>query len=179
MSQCRRREKQDKEFFAADRCLAENQNGKRRVVVVVRERGGRTLPAIFRTEAAATARIRARVREDSTIMADEAGMAVEAGSWNDPHARYEVSRKDHGQLYSTGAGFCANGAESFRSRMRRAEIDRHHHIAGQYLIHYARESAWREDDRRLDNGRHVRQISELAMARRPSVGFSQALAATT
>src|ERR1700735_2673005 len=37
-----------------DRRLAKNQNGKRRVVVIVRERGGRTLPAVFRTEAAAT-----------------------------------------------------------------------------------------------------------------------------
>lgn len=37
-----------------DRRLAKNQNGKRKVVVVVRERGGRTLPEVFRTEAAAT-----------------------------------------------------------------------------------------------------------------------------
>lgn len=33
-----------------DRRLAQNQNGKRRVVVVVRERGGRTLPAVFKSE---------------------------------------------------------------------------------------------------------------------------------
>jgi len=31
-----------------DRRLAKNQNGKRRVVVVMRECGGRTLPAVFR-----------------------------------------------------------------------------------------------------------------------------------
>src|ERR1700683_4512837 len=48
-----------------DRRLAKNQNGKRRVVVVVRERGGRTLPAVFRTEAAATSWIAARVRKDT------------------------------------------------------------------------------------------------------------------
>ena len=33
-----------------DRRLAKNQNGKRQVVVVVRERGGRTVPAVFRAE---------------------------------------------------------------------------------------------------------------------------------
>src|SRR5580658_1861726 len=73
-----------------DRRLAKNQNGKRRVVVVVRERGGRTLPAVFRTEAAATSWIASRVRKETVLMADE------APSWNDLHARYEVSRIDHG-----------------------------------------------------------------------------------
>jgi transposase-like protein len=149
-----------------DRRLAKNQNGKRRVVVIVRERGGRTLPAVFRTEAAATSWIKSRVRKDTTIMADE------AGSWNDLHGRYEVSRIDHGQLYSTGAGVYTNGAESFFSRMRRAEIGHHHHIAGQYLIRYAQESAWREDYRRLDNGRQVQQIAGLSMACGPSVDWS-------
>jgi transposase-like protein len=148
-----------------DRRLAKNQNGKRKVVVVVRERGGRTLPAVFRSEAAATSWIRSRVRADSSLMADE------APSWNDLHARYEVSRIDHGQLYSTGAGVYTNGAESFFSRMRRAEIGHHHHIAGSYLVRYAQESAWREDYRRLDNGRQVQQISGLAMACKPSVDF--------
>ena len=33
-----------------DRRLAKNQNGKRQVVVVMRERGGRTLPAVFKSE---------------------------------------------------------------------------------------------------------------------------------
>ena len=33
-----------------DRRLASNQNGKRKVVVIVRERNGKSLPAVFRTE---------------------------------------------------------------------------------------------------------------------------------
>ena len=36
-----------------DRRLAKNQNGKRKVVVVMRERGGRTVPAVFKSESAA------------------------------------------------------------------------------------------------------------------------------
>src|ERR1700735_1713927 len=43
-----------------DRRLAKNQNGKRQVVVVIRERGGSTLPAVFRSESAALAWINSR-----------------------------------------------------------------------------------------------------------------------
>jgi len=55
-----------------DRRLAKNQTGKRRVVVVVRERGGQTLPGVFANEAAALAFIRARVAKETILHADEA-----------------------------------------------------------------------------------------------------------
>src|ERR1051325_1888971 len=41
-----------------DRRLRQNQSGKRKVVVVIRERGGKTLPGVFRTEAEALNLIR-------------------------------------------------------------------------------------------------------------------------
>ncbi len=148
-----------------DRRLAKNQNGKRRVVVVVRERGGRTLPAVFKTEAQAVAWIKSRVHTDTAIMADE------AASWNELHARYEVSRIDHGKLYSTGTGTYTNGAESFFSRMRRAEIGHHHHISGIYLVRYAQELAWREDHRRVSNGAQTMAVAGLAMAAPVSVDW--------
>lgn len=148
-----------------DRRLAKNQNGKRRVVVVVRERGGRTLPAVFKTEAQAIAWIKSRVHTDTAIMADE------AASWNELHARYEVSRIDHGKLYSTGTGTYTNGAESFFSRMRRAEIGHHHHISGLYLVRYAQELAWREDHRRVSNGAQTMAVAGLAMAAPVSVDW--------
>jgi hypothetical protein len=44
-----------------DRRLAENQSGKRRVVVVMRERGGRTLPQVFSAESAAVSAVRLRI----------------------------------------------------------------------------------------------------------------------
>ncbi len=110
-----------------DRRLAKNQNGKRRVVVVVRERDGRTLPAVFKSESAALTWITGRVAKGTRLIADE------AASWNDLHSRYEVHRIDHGQAYSLPGGVYTNGAEEFFSRMRRAEIGHHHHIAGAYL----------------------------------------------
>ena len=68
-------------------------------------------------------------------------------------------------------GACTNGAESFFSRMRRAE-NGHHHIAGVYLARYAQKSAWREQYRRADNGAQVRGVFALALKARPSVDFS-------
>lgn len=87
-----------------DRRLAKNQNGKRQVVVVVRERGGSTLPAVFKSESAALGWINARVAPGTKVVADE------APSWNALHARYEVSRIDHQQAYSLN-GVYSNGAE--------------------------------------------------------------------
>ncbi|WP_430642014.1 hypothetical protein [Bradyrhizobium brasilense] len=36
--------------------------------------------------------------------------------------------------------------------MRRAEIGIHHYVAGAYLLRYAPESSWREDNPRASNG---------------------------
>jgi transposase-like protein len=45
-----------------DRRLASNQTGKRKAVVIIRERNGRSLPAVFRTEGQALSFIRSRRR---------------------------------------------------------------------------------------------------------------------
>jgi transposase-like protein len=147
-----------------DRRLAKNQNGKRQVVVVVREREGRTLPAVFKSEGAALGFIVNRVAKGTEIVADE------AGSWNDLQSRFAMQRIDHQAAYSD-RGVYTNGAEEFFSRLRRAEIGHHHHVAGQYLIRYAQESAWREDHRRVSNGHQVQNVMALAMASRPSVDW--------
>lgn len=128
-----------------DRRLAINQSGKRRVVVVMRERKGRTLPFVFKSEDASLPTIGERVQPGSTIYADE------AAHWDVLHARYLTKRINHSEAYSDGEA-CTNMAESFFSRLRRAEIGTHHHIAGPYLNAYAAEMAWREDNRRISNG---------------------------
>lgn len=128
-----------------DRRRSENQTGKRRVVVVMRERRGRTLPFVFKAEDEAVPTIRERVADGSTIYADE------ASSWDALDAAYPVERVNHSVAFMD-KGVCTNQAESFFSRLRRAEIGTHHHISGKYLGCYAREMAWREDHRRLPNG---------------------------
>jgi transposase-like protein len=147
-----------------DRRLAKNQNGKRQCVVIIRERDGKTLPSVFRTEGDALSFIRNRVAPGTELMADE------SGAWNDLHGRFTMKRINHQEAYSM-AGACTNGAEEFFSRMRRAEIGHHHHIAGTYLVRYAQEASWREDNRRVSNGEQVQQVVGLAMAAKPSVDF--------
>jgi transposase-like protein len=151
-----------------DRRLRQNQTGKRKVVVVIRERGGKTLPGVFRSEAEALTFIRTRIAPKTTLYADE------AAGWNELHARFELHRINHQEAYSLGGEFDinTNQAESFFSRLRRGEMGHHHHIAGPYLILFAQEAAWREDYKRVPNGSQVDRIVTLSMKHKPSVDFS-------
>jgi transposase-like protein len=148
-----------------DRRFTENQSGKRKVVVVIRERGGNSVPAVFNTESQAASFIRARVAKGTTVHADE------AGSWDGLHERFEMKRINHLEAYSAD-GACTNQAELYFSRLRRAEVGIHHHIAGAYLLRYAQESSWREDNRRVSNGDQVNRIAHLALKRGKSVDFT-------
>ena len=62
-----------------------------------------------------------------------------------------MKRIDHSKEYAREE-VSTNQAESFFSRLRRAEIGTHHHIAGRYIASYAGEQSWREDNRRMSNG---------------------------
>ena len=126
--------------------LREHQSGKRRVVVVMRERGGNTLPFVFNAEDEAVPTIQARVMPGSTVYADE------ASCWDALHARFEAKRVSHSIMFQDEGKADTNQAESYFSRLRRAEIGTHHHISGPYLHSYANEMAWREDNRRKPNG---------------------------
>lgn len=148
-----------------DRRIQANQNGKREVVVVIRERDGNSIPAVFRSEGAATAFIAGRVAKGTELMADE------ATSWNGLHGRFPMQRINHQEAYSHD-GACTNMAESFFSRLRRAENGHNHHIAGAYLVRYAQEASWREDNRRMPNGAQVQAVSGLAMMTPPSIDWS-------
>jgi hypothetical protein len=147
-----------------DRRLAENQSGRRQVVVAMRERGGRTLAQVFGAEEAALATIRQRIAKGTTVHADE------SPAWNKLHAGFAMQRVNHQTGYSIG-GACTNGAESYFSRLRRGELGHHHHIAGPYLVRYAQEAAWREDFRRVSNGEQAHGVVGLALHCKPSVDF--------
>jgi transposase-like protein len=147
-----------------DRRLAANQNGKRKVVVVIRERNGRSLTQVFKSELQSTTFIRSRVARGTQLMADE------ASSWNALSATFPVNRINHQEAYSEDDA-CTNGAEGLFSRMRRAEIGHHHHLSGAYLGRYAAESAWRDDHRRMPNGTQFQTIVGLVTKNKPSVDF--------
>jgi ribosomal protein L37AE/L43A len=139
-----------------DRRLAEEQTGKRRVVVVIRERKGKTLPLVFHKESEAIPAIRKHVPLGATVHADE------ARGWDALHAYYDMRRINHSIAYSKD-GACTNQAESYFSRLRRAEIGQHHAVSRQYLGRYASEMAWREDHRRVSNGEQFNVVAALAL----------------
>ncbi len=140
-----------------DRRLAQNQTGKRSVVVIMRERNGITLPFVFKSEVQSVQTIAERVKLGSTIYADE------ATSWDILHTRYLTKRINHAESYSDGEA-CTNQAESFFSRLRRAEFGTHHHISGRYLAAYASEMAWRENNRRVSNGEQYLMATAASLA---------------
>ena len=78
--------------------LARNQTGKRKAVVIIRERNGRSLPAVFRTEGQALSFIRSRIAKGTIVNADE------GSSWDALHATYEMKRINHEEAYHHIAG---------------------------------------------------------------------------
>jgi transposase-like protein len=131
--------------------LVANQTGKRECVVVMRERNGRALPFVVKSEAASVPTIKEHVAPESTVYADD------NSAWDVLHASYPTKRINHSVAYSDG-DISTNWAESYFSRLRRAEIGIHHHVAGPYLGQYADEMAWREDHRRESNGQQYLRI---------------------
>jgi len=123
----------------------------------MRERNGRTLPFVVKSEDQAVPTIRERVETGTTVYADE------APSWDDLHASYETKRINHSIAFMDEA-VCTNQADSYSSRLRRAEWGQHHHISGRYLVAYAGEMAWREDHRRVTNGEQFHRVIAASMA---------------
>jgi transposase-like protein len=143
-----------------DRRLAENQTGKRKCVVVMRERKGRALPFVVDHEADATDLIQDIVARGTKVYADE------ASGWDVLHGQYETRRINHSFAFSDEDA-CTNQAESYFSRLRRAEIGQHHRV-GVHLAAYAGEMAWRENNRRKPNGTLFQLVAASAAASKPS-----------
>ena len=140
-----------------DRRRKVHQTGKRQVVVVARERNGETLTHVAKSEAEGVPFVLGTVAHGSTVHADE------ASHWDSLEARFLTKRVNHSVEYAN-AESNTNMAESFFSRLRRAEIGTHHHIAGRYLAAYATEMAWREDNRRVSNGEQFLMAAGAALA---------------
>jgi transposase-like protein len=140
-----------------DRRMAENQTGKRRVVVAIRARKGRTLTFVTKQEADGVEHVAKSVERTAEVHADE------ASHWDTLHAMFPTLRVNHSEGYSIN-GVCTNQAESYFSRLRRMIGGQHHHVSARYLAQYAGHAAWVEDHRTLDNGAMTNRAIGLAMA---------------
>ena len=151
-----------------DRRKSMEKTGKRKSVIVMRERGGRAITAVFPHEYAASDFIMDRMAPGSVLYTDE------APGWDKPRAYFQSYSINHQKAYADGH-ISTNQAESYFSRLRRAEIGVHHCISGRYLDRYAAEMAWRENHRREDNGTQFIATGILALTPRASAfkGYSQ------
>jgi transposase-like protein len=130
---------------------------KKLCILVMVQRNGCTIPMLVKSETTQAALNAAskHIKPGSTIYADE------HRSYDALHAWYATHRINHQRAFADGA-ISTNQAESFHSRMRRAEIGQYHRISGKYLLRYAWEAAYRSDRRRTDNGAVFYELTELA-----------------
>tara|TARA_R110002110_G_scaffold411228_1_gene635378 strand:- start:10333 stop:11289 length:957 start_codon:yes stop_codon:yes gene_type:complete len=141
-----------------DRRRKRYQTGKRRVVIAIRARKGRTLTFVTKTEAGGVDLVARNVKPGSTIFADE------ASHWDHLASGFAMGRINHEEAYSNLDGTHTNNAESFFSRLRRMVRGQHHFVSPQYLHQYANHAAWLEDHRRESNGDLTMRLAGNAMA---------------
>ena len=140
-----------------DRRLIANRSGKRRVVVALRQRGGRILTRTFFREAEGVAFARERIAPCSVVSADE------VPHWDLLEPAFEMRRINHSDAYSRD-GTHTNQAESYFSRLRRMIGGQHHRVDGKYLSAYAVHAAWLEDHRDQSNGALADRLIGKALA---------------
>ena len=129
-----------------DRRLKANQSDKRRVVVALRERQGRTLVFVRTSEAEGVNLAKERIDADAIVYADE------AAHWDALGMSFDTGRINHSEAYSDCSGKHTNWVESYFSRLRRMVSGQHHTVSHKYLYQYANHAAWCEDHRRRSNG---------------------------
>jgi hypothetical protein len=157
-----------------DRRLSENQSGKRRVVVALHERWGRTLTSVFKSEAAAVAFINAPPR--STPTKPPTGTPFTPPST--PSASTTRTLIPWTAPAPTGRKASSPVCAVARASANKVcAIGHHHHIAGVYLARYARDAAFREDHHRHRQRRTVRPGGAAGHQERPLGRFLRLLAA--
>lgn len=147
-----------------DRRLLQHRSGKRRVVVVLRQRGGRTLTRTFIREAEGVAFARARIAPGSVVSADE------VSHWDLLETSFAMRRINHSDAYSRD-GSHTNNAEGYFSRLRRMIGGQHHRVEGRHLGAYAVHAAWLEDHRDQSNGALADRLISMALAAPVSRGW--------
>ena len=141
-----------------DRRLKEHRSDKRRVVVALRERRGRTLPFVVLNEADGVEIAQTYVASTAQMFADE------AAHWDVLHSHFpNMGRINHSMAYADGDDH-TNWVESYFSRLRRMIGGQHHHVSAKYLFAYANEAAWKEDHRRLSNGAAFTRVLALSLS---------------
>lgn len=137
-----------------DRRKKSYRSDKRQCVVIMRERHGKSR-AFVCSEAAGARLVPKIIMPGSRIIADG------DPCYNRLHGSFEMLRVDHNKRFADGQA-STNWAESYFSRLDRAEYGIHHRIAGPYLGAYANEISWREDRRRCPAIENYEELLRIA-----------------
>jgi len=154
----------------SDRRLKANRSPRRRVVIALRERGGRTLPFVRRTEKEGIDLALGLIGVGSTVIADE------ATHWDALELDFKSKRINHSEAYSTGNGHHTNWVESYFARLRKMVRGQHHWVSPKYLYQYAEHAAWLEDHRKeglLELSKRIVRASLIAPKSRKFKGYWQ------
>jgi transposase-like protein len=121
--------------------------------------GLRTRVVIVKAETAANVlgAIRENVVPGTTIMTDESPAYSRLSLW------FDHRTVKHAAEYAKLDGTNQNQAESFISRLRRAEFGVLHGMRPQYFALYANEMGWREDMRRQPLSRKLDELIRSVM----------------
>ena len=154
------RRKENRKAERKDARKPENQTGKRRCIITLRQRSGRIVTAVTTVESkeVAIGLARQHVARGARILTDA------HAAYGDLGAIWRHTQVDHDKHYQDEDGNNTNLAEGFHLRIKRAEKGTHHRMAGKYLDWYVAELAWREDFRRKDNGWLMRDLLRRALA---------------
>ncbi|WP_251358631.1 IS1595 family transposase [Kangiella sp. TOML190] len=123
----------------------------RRVVMSLREISSKSGQGATKTRIAVT-----RAEDEANVIKlCERFVAKGSTIWSDEHkaynklqSNYKHESVEHSEEFMSESGVHNNQAESYNSRLRRAEYGTFHGMRPQYMLDYAQEMAWREDTRR-------------------------------
>jgi len=127
--------------------LKENQNGKRRCIMAMREANigapNRTITRVIMDEnnLDSWAFVKKHVRKNARIVADE------HKAYDDLIGLAKMTRVNHSRQFMAEDGTHTNFIEGFFARIERAYVGVHHRFSMKYLDWYAASVAWKEDTR--------------------------------
>jgi transposase-like protein len=127
--------------------LKENQNGKRRCVIAMREANidapNRTITRVVVEEnnLDSWAFVKRHAAKDALVVADE------HKAYDDLVGLVNMSRVNHSNQFMAEDGTHTNVVESFFSRVEKAYVGIYHRFSMKYLDWYAANLAWKEDTR--------------------------------
>ncbi len=160
--------KANKKSDRLDYRLKANQNPNKRCVMVAREHfsadekaknkhnRGAKRSHVFVTHSETQSVVQdfahAYIEKNTRINTDE------SNAYDSLLVNYDLRTVNHKDEYRSRSGVTNNQAESFFSRFKRMYYGHVHKMSNTYLLNYANEVAYREDNRRKDNGWQFRDI---------------------